>query len=768
MKNKFRFFFVALTGALLLTGCVKDDPDAYFIKLLAEGYTPGSNSKAIVGDAEHGDETVTYWADGDSLWINGYWYEVDVSGKDAVAKGVYMEEASDVYRAVYPKSVHNGGISGDKVTIKVPNKYIYAESKGRQVLDGLPLVAYSSTKPTEKQGLAFKHITAAITVRVKNSYDFDLDLISIDLINDRYQLSGDVTVDLSQCEGEGTPKVAPQLKSGGDRVTVGFLDVKKTVPAGKYVDIQIPILPVGGGEMDPDNPNSIFRIDIAASCKGGRYNYFRVQGAAANVESDGVAMDNSIERAVLGYATARYDREVTVKDLFEKVEKSGEEYYEISTAEEFVALVEAMNEEWQNTSDHPREYYDANYVLTDDINLGGSTIPPMHYYSGDCTFDGDGHKLENLTIDATLKTNDNMQNLCGLFSRPEGDNITVCNLTLENVGLEFGHADLKAIDYDQYYQSAVGGIFGYVGNTYKGGKNQTIVDTITNTRIVNCHVKDLRVKSITKLTANGEKSKEVDEYAGGIVGLVNSDCVIENCTVDGVSIDNSMDDYKGNIFDQFGGAIGRIDVDDNHKYQLSSGAYNENCTKIVIKNFKYNQGNDYLVFNGNLKNVRYGGVIANITRGGKVFMQNVEVIHKVEFNELANDRDACLYAGGILGCDKTSSEWKLHASGYIHIYGVVNNKAFNTYDGKHQVNRYLSCADRPHSKPIDVMYDGTTEYDMTTLEYCNTPDANPSLPGIKIFHTLVYGKDADFQWQYQSFYDRNQKATSDGRPPVNS
>ena len=94
--------------------------------------------------------------------------------------------------------------------------------------------------------------------------------------------------------------------------------------------------------------------------------------------------------------------------------------YKISTAADLLALA-------ANTSD-----YDANFVLTADINLGGTAatavIAPdmnsnnLYNYNFDGTpftgvFDGAGHKIINLNIHAVATENDYL----GLFGVSSGE-----------------------------------------------------------------------------------------------------------------------------------------------------------------------------------------------------------------------------------------------------------------------------------------------------------------------------------------------------------
>ncbi len=754
--KKIIFLFAPLC-AMLMVGCVKDEPNAKFIKLYAEGLTPSSKSAkaAVAGNA-------TYWVDGDRVRINSQVFKVLVADPASGVAVAEMEEGAaptGPISAVYPAEIYKSN-TGSTYTITVPDRYVYREtgiaSGHKQILDGLPMVSYSSE--TAPESLVFSHLTAAITVRVKNTLDVDVDIYQIDLINDQYKLSGDIAVNFSGFVADANsvprPVVSAAEKAGGDTVTLIFDEVKKTVPAGEYRDIQIPILPIGGGGTE-GNPDSKFTVKIEArktDNPGVRYLYSRVQGADGEHPA-GVAKDNTILRAQLGYATSRFDATSTPPlDIFDKMSDGVHDgYYAINSADDFKELADALNKKWDNKDDNG--YNHSNYYITADIDMNYDTIPPLHYYSENCTFDGGEHTISNVYIDSR-KQNDEQENLCGLFTEPEGDSITIKGINIDNVEYIFGHKDLKVLEYDQYDQSCVGGIFGQVGQRVNE-KGKTV--KVKGTVIEDCHLTNVKMGAAGSITSVEATHDQVDEYFGGIVGLVCGDCEIRNCSLTNIDVDNENDYGSKKIIDQFGGAIGRIDVGNKggeYTYQVAK----DNCPIIKVKDFTYDQGDDYLVFHKDLKQIRYGGVVSSVTRGGKLYLENITVKHKVDVQRPTGN----MSVGGLIGLYKATNKWALHVSGNIYVQGEAkNNGCVATYGkGQWQFNRYWCILGKgddtakyvySSAKDIVVKLDGSDEY-------CNTPD--------NLFHLTSSGSGytTEFYYPKQSFFKPNEGYITDQRP----
>lgn len=666
--KKIIFLFAPLC-AMLMVGCAKDEPNATFIKLYAEGFTPDNSAKAAVSGER------TYWVDGEDVWINHNKYDISVNGSgEAVASDVY-QAPDHVYRAVYPASVYYSR-SGNNVTINVPKHYYYQEDgSGRQVLDGLPMVAYHSGD-ADPEELAFKHVTAAIAVRVKNTTSNTIAIDRVVLINSQYQLGGNVTLDISGAGGSGKPTVNPIKLGAPDSVTIHFTDTNHRVSSEMTFDVQIPILPVGGS-ADADLSN--FTVKVYGHHKGTRYIYSRSTGDR----------NNSIARACLGGAVAKYanDAYCTTADLYNQKTIDGKNYYEITSADELVCLSAAMDNRWDNSTGDSKYNY-GNYVVTEDIDLNGVEFTPIHYYNEDseteCTFDGGGHTVSNFVASSI---NENDPNVCGFFGKTEGSNITIKDLNIEYATYEFNHQpNVSGVPYATNPCTAVGGIMGLIdkpGITISGCSASNIIFAPQN-----------------------DAGTQTDMYASGIAGYVTEECTISNCSVGSVLIDNSNQESSGMLIDQFGAAIGRIDVgytsSINFTWADTVGGISDspNPKRITIENFTYTQGTEPMVFVSGLKNVRYGGLIGNVTEGGIIEISNVKLHHNVLINQPTGteyeengvkkyrDHKQC---GGMIGWMRSSHDVAivLNAAGCVVDGYVKIQGAADANSAKNGVSQYI-------------------------------------------------------------------------------
>ena len=664
------FKIVGIVALAMVAGCTKDD-GMQLVKLYADGFEPDANAQKAAVDGKY-----TYWISGDDVRINQNVYSVSVpSSTDEAAAAHVLVDPTNTYKAVYPSSIYESD-NNTNYTVKVPWQYFYHENGGKQVLNGLPMAAYYSgtVNPTE---LSFRHLTAALTVRVKNEKSHALDIDRIVLVNDQYQLSGNYTFDISNFSATGTPVIAPHKTGHADSVVIHFVEYPKRIASGQYIDVQVPILPVG-------TDNSTFTIKVFCHLQGSRFIFTRSTPSR----------NNSIGRSCLGYAVAKYNADQPADDLFDtQTGEDGRNYYEIGSVDELRNLSTAMDSMW-TTSDGQGQYIHANYVVTNDIDMQGEVLTPIHYYNlggeSRCYFDGQGHTISNFVASSV---DENEPNCCGLFGKSSGDSITIKNLNIDNAQYDFAHVKQKIIDFDQNPCSAVGGIYAVVD--HKG-----IV-------IENCTVQNIRMGA-TDNVMSGEQ--QTDFYASGIVGLCQTDLIIRNCFVGNVTIDNSNDASSKALVDQFGPAIGRIDVG-NTNGSNTYGQIGSRSPVVLIENFTYIQGENPLVFEHDLKNIRYGGIVANITRGGQLVLKNCRTIHNV----VVHKPSTAMYLGGIIGSNKcTSKNMALYLGSDCVVGGTIDNQATATFNNSYQVEKYVAGGQTPTTNHI-VLLSGSSSTCTNTL-----------------------------------------------------
>lgn len=262
----------AFAGCMLLCACRKEPQG---LELVAEGYNQGAKAE-VSGSA-------VSWVDGETVRINGVDHTVTVSA-DGNSAYVSDVERADVYRALYPNTLNpTAPLSDDDVTVTIPRAYTYRESHGHQALD-LPMVS----RTTSGGRLLFKHLTAAVVVEVKNDFGIDIQVDSIVISSDSYQLSGSRDITLAST----IDVLACTTSTAADRrVAVRFNGgTTLTVASGQTRQVQVPVLPVGVGNK--------FTVTVATHNVGDaamQYTFSRTQTTGG-----------ALSRAQMGYAPAKF------------------------------------------------------------------------------------------------------------------------------------------------------------------------------------------------------------------------------------------------------------------------------------------------------------------------------------------------------------------------------------------------------------------------------------------------------------------------------
>lgn len=276
---------------LLLVGCQKENGG---MRLVAEGF--GGSGKAAV------DGVNSYWVNGERVRINGVDKTVAVDGTTAYITDV---AEADEYRALYPDTLNSSAsLNNNNVTVTIPRTYTYMESDGRQHL-GVPMAAYG----TDDGLLKFKHLTAAITVEIKNVYGFTIEVDSVVVISNNYQLSGSKSVVLGP-----TINVEPNddnVDAADKRVKVSFnAGTMLRVPSGETRYVQVPVLPVGDDnrftirvgvhKMDDAIVNTVFERE-----QGSSHSMARAQMGYAGV-SFGQLFSVSTKKVIISQGNLQY------------------------------------------------------------------------------------------------------------------------------------------------------------------------------------------------------------------------------------------------------------------------------------------------------------------------------------------------------------------------------------------------------------------------------------------------------------------------------
>lgn len=251
---------VFLGCLVVMTGCRKDDM-AGGIMLTTERFMQDGVKTSVVGDEVH-------WVNGDAVRINGQTGTVEVSGSTARAVG--FESLTGAIRGYYPASIitatgaANEGT--DNPTVVFPHRFASSFSGGRQIL-GLPMVGRANDGATE---ILFKHLSAAVNVRVKNSTGREkLYLDSVVIASADQQLCGAATVTLSSAD---VPSVSGASNVEANRSVVVYFD-EPVLISGDYLQVQVPILPVAGGELTFKVYTHALMSDIYPGVAPAHYSY---------------------------------------------------------------------------------------------------------------------------------------------------------------------------------------------------------------------------------------------------------------------------------------------------------------------------------------------------------------------------------------------------------------------------------------------------------------------------------------------------------------
>ena len=341
------------------------------------------------------DGTVTEWVNGDQVRINNSTKTVSVEGALAT---IESDGLSSPYHAVYPASLAaDSDLTSGSVTVELPDEYTYLEtSDGHQKLD-LPMAAYSSSV----SDLNFKHLTAALMVRVTNSFGSTMYLREIKIESDLSQLSGSRTIDLTSAanimnQSAIDDGVTPKQKQ------VRMLFMTPLEIASGYKDILIPVCPVSN--------NNKFTVTVVATNGTSCYTFSRTQtGGAENT-------DRSLVRNQMGYVPVEMS--------------TGSSYIGsstmVSSVSEYKAMVTAINSATSGT---------LNYTINGTIDFSNGYADSIVLKSG-VTLNING--INNATLrNLKFRTySNNSNNYCGWITALNNTNsTTLSNITIENVDM---------------------------------------------------------------------------------------------------------------------------------------------------------------------------------------------------------------------------------------------------------------------------------------------------------------------------------------------
>lgn len=333
------------------------------------------------------------------------------------------------------------------------------------------------------------------------------------------------------------------------------------------------------------------------------YGFRDIGGVAGMIHNNNSASGNTATNVTLGYilfdqitadknenAGAIYGRvqaSATVSPAKDSAEN--QDYtlvYVVYDAISLKSLANAVNQ----YSNYERPFEGETVLLLNDVDLGGMEWTPIGDYRFSAnrfcgTFDGQGHTISNFKITKKTDKNDANKSSYGFFGNMEG---TVKNLTVANASVSS---------------------YAYCG---------ALVGRLNSGTLENCHVVNSNVAP--------------SYWQGGImVGQVNGNVTVKNCTVTGSTITGKS---------ALGGMFGPTTAD-------KSDMLFENCTvkdSAVVQHGSFGGSYDEL----------FGGMFGYIEGGdNRVDVNNCTVVNTTVKGELSsvlsNDTDgSSVYFDGVL------------------------------------------------------------------------------------------------------------------------
>lgn len=383
--NITKLLYIAAISAIVMAGCTKDDDFGNRLELRTVPFSSGSNSKVAINNAN------SNWIGGEKVNVNGNIVTVTVEGSSAYIDGV---TAADRYLALYPTSLTAKPTLSTSTSITLPNTYHYATSGGHQQLE-TPMAANITSGP-----LMMHHLTGALTIKISNSSSFTMIVDSVTIISDKYQLSGNRTVDFNSL-GSISPIATD---NAADRRVDMVMDFERLeITAGSTCSVMLPVASVGA-----DNH---FTVRVSSRYRGGRYIYSKTQSTGGALASNQLGYAPvSIKNAASG--------DITESNLFAGNGTAGNPYL-ISTPYDFKIMAEAISNNYKFVIAGSERYYNAVLELTDNIDMTDFPLTPIKKFHG--VLDGNNKTIYNLTVSGN-----------GLFDSIEAA-MTIKGLTLENM-----------------------------------------------------------------------------------------------------------------------------------------------------------------------------------------------------------------------------------------------------------------------------------------------------------------------------------------------
>lgn len=248
-------FAFSVLAALMMSACLPETRNEMLgipegaILLSTENFVSNNTKTAVSG-------TSVVWV-GENEDIDFYVGTGDVQNRSVVVSGhnayisvalntsTGLSEENNYIRGYYPAGISDGNETTDGPRLKLPAEYTCSISGDRQVI-ALPMVGRADADATS---IKFKHITAAVNVKLMNSLASDLYIDKVVVTSETYQVCTP-TGYTHNLKREDLGVSTSTTGTGNRSVTVNFSGDDFLVEAGSDDQcVQVPIRPIGSDHL---------------------------------------------------------------------------------------------------------------------------------------------------------------------------------------------------------------------------------------------------------------------------------------------------------------------------------------------------------------------------------------------------------------------------------------------------------------------------------------------------------------------------------------
>ena len=505
---------MALLFSALLASCQKEDGTVTTVTLIAEEMQ--SDTKFAV-DGVH-----SYWFGSDKVRINSsgaLW--VNTTSEQANVTGSFTTPL----RALSPASLYEGDLTTNTVAVTFPSTYQYSKvtvsgSSYQHVQS--PMAAYAESG----NELLFKHLTAALMVKITNSTGASIYVESITISSDKYKLNGSRTIDFTNL----TSYTIPTSDVPSERtVTMRFDNSSLPMSNGTVEYVQIPVPAVGS-----DNH---FTVSVQYRNYGESY----INGQHCYTKTLTQSSGGQLQRAKMAYVPFEVATSGTgvTKDYF-FMDEDG--YYTIADRWQLRTLGNVSG----NLSNAK-----IKLTGTSTYTMTGYTINPIENVK---EFDGNGCTIKNLSMTTTDAHCGLLKSITGTYA----EHALVKDLTINNCTLQVassaqyvGALVAKTMSYADISGCSITGLL-TVKLMANNGNSVHIGGLVgynqSDLTITNCSVADIKYD-------NNSPFYTSNVYCGGFVGYshIGSHCTVTNSSV---NISQSGNTLLSSGPIRFGGFVG--------------------------------------------------------------------------------------------------------------------------------------------------------------------------------------------------------------------